>query len=156
MLGLYLTKLFTSVSINVRVNTAVVGVAEKKEVVVALPFFVDTVRIIARAPWLCSLNVANFTDVEIVDLYQLMRASGKRADVPGFREEGPNCWMCGGLPGHDNSGAAQNCTRAQRAAFAGRDLQRNWLRGPTYPVERHGLGSGSGSGVPCLDRGAAT
>ncbi|MCY4636757.1 MAG: hypothetical protein OXG04_20025 [Acidobacteria bacterium] len=68
-----------------------VSVAKKKEVVVTPTFFFDTAWIIARPAWLCSFNVADFADVEVVVFYDLVLAPGKRANIPGLREQGPDC-----------------------------------------------------------------
>lgn len=65
--------------------------AKKNEIVVAPTFFFDTVRVIARSPWLCGFNVADFTDVEVVVLYDLVLASKICTNIPGPRDQGPNC-----------------------------------------------------------------
>ena len=142
MFGLYLTKPFDSVSLNVRVNTAVVSVAEKNEICVAPPFFVDTVWIITRSSWLRGLDVGKFTDVEIVGLYHLMCASRKRADVPGFRKEGPNCGTRGRLPGHETSGPCFRISRVRyhhtRSVTQEPTLPASWPKGPAGVELRRG------------------
>ena len=66
MFDFHLPKPFDGVCTDIRVDTAMVSVAKKNKVVVAAPYFVRCVWIIARAARLSGLYVADFGDVEFV------------------------------------------------------------------------------------------